>query len=414
MPIKSSSNNRILPPNTRAADVARRALNDLAAIQQRKHANAFEVDSYESVIYTRLNSGMPCSCMAHRKAVASLLDEDGKMPQGTINEFLTGGMSFKVNRYGQRNNRMTEEPADLADGEQTKALPDGQRRIVEGEYLAINLDDEFATHVDSEGGEAINGRVRPQTVDDLVADFDTDLALDTSTCTVCYGTGFVGGYTVLGGWRQSLSTQWETKVVTGLIETNQTPHAFYATQADFTITLPRGFVFLDTFRVFNNKDRVAPTAILLDNLPYSVELFAAFCDGRQHTISVQFEEPTYFTHLEVQVCQTRHPTRIDFPKFTRGSDLSVTDPTEAVSVNVSPLVPMLSPSDIIVESTFGKAFMVTSVEGWNDSHRNVQGWAAQARVLQESELNYLLPRRRKLSQRPTNMARDNVDGDRRT
>jgi hypothetical protein len=423
MPFSNKSNNRLTPANTRAVDVAKQAIKDLAPIQQRKYANAFEVQGYESVIYTRLTAGTPCSCSGHRSAIATLLDAEGKMGEGTINQVLTG-MEFRVNRYGlmpqNRADKRVERQAVTADDEgdefdapkQEPLLP-GARRLVNADYRAIDLDDDVANILGDEG-EAINGRVRAQTLDDMVGDFDTDLALNDSSCLVCYGSGFVGGYSVLGGWRECLSTQWPGVDVSGTIEANQTPHSFFATEVEFTVVLPKGFVYLDCFRVMNKEDQIVPDEVTIDDLPYSVELFAALCDGLPHTIKVTFEDMTYWTHLEVQVCQTRHPALIEFPKLVQGSDLSRLNPTEDVSLNGSPLIPHMSRYDVVVESTFGQPFLITNATFWNDANRNVHGWDCNARVIQSSELLALLPRRRKLSQRPTNLVRNNVSGTNRT
>lgn len=422
MPFNSRGNNRILPTNSRAVDVARQAIHDLAPIQQRKYANAFEVDSYEAVVYTKLTQGVPCSCMAHRSAVATLLDEEGKLAQGTMNQLLTGGLEFEVRRYGTRTGNREDKRAERGqnaaeEGEAPRNEPllPGARRLIDADYKAIDLDDEVATEIVSTEDVAVNGPVRPQTLDDIVGDFDTDLSLSESTCLVCYGSGFVGGYSVLGGWRACLSTQWVPAAkVTGTIEANRQPHAFYATEVQFKITIPKNIVYLDAFRFWNNQDRVYPSEVTIDSLPYSVELFAAFCDGREHTITVTFEELTYFTHLEIQVCQTRHPARIEFPKLTQGSDLRFEDPTEDVQINASPLVPNLQRWDVVVESSRGKAFQISSATFWNDSHRNVHGWDCNARVVQPSEVVGNLPRRRKLSQKTTNLVRNNVSGTGRT
>lgn len=424
MPFKSRTNNRILPPNSRAVDVAQKAIRDLTPIQQRKYANAFEVDGHESVVYHKLSAGLPCSCQAHRKALATVLDEDGKMAQGTMNDLLTGGMEFVINRYGQKNGTVETERAARGldplspDDEppQKEPLLPGARRLVDADYPTLDLDDDVATTlVNEDTNTGVAGPVRRQTLDDMVGDFDVDLLNSDSSCMICYGTGFVGGYAMLGGWRACLSTQWVPRAdITGTVEANQTPHRFVTTEVSFQITLPKGLVYLDTFRLWNNFDPVIGATITIDNLPYSPQLFSALCDGRQHTITVAFDEPTMWSHLEIQVCQTRHPTRIEFPKLNEGSDTSKLNGTEDVQILASPLVPRLKRYDIVVDSTTGYAFMVSSTENWNDRERNMHGWSANARVIQPNEMMASLPRRRKMGQRPVNAVRTNIDGGRRT
>ena len=71
-------------------------------------------------------------------------------------------------------------------------------------------------------------------------------------------------------------------------------------------------------------------------------------------------------------------------------------------------------ADVVVESTFGKHFVVSESQWWNDRDRNVLGWDVQARVIQPEEILFGLPRRRRMGQRTTNTVRDNVNGIRRT
>lgn len=425
MPFKSKSNNRVLPANSRVVDVAQRAIRDITPIQQRRYANAFEVDGHESVVYHKVSTGLACSCQAHRKALATILDEDGKMEQGHMNQLLTGGLEFVVNRYGQRGG--VREDLRQARGEdpvfpeneppQKEGLLPGARRLVDVDYPTLDLDDDVATIMPNDEVSKIGntGTVRAQTIDDMVGDFDVDLLHSDSSCMVCYGTGYVGGFVVLGGWRACLSTQWVPRAdIDGTVEANQTPHRFVSTRVAFKIVIPKGLVYLDTFRVWNNFDVVDGATITIDNLPYSNQLFAAFCDGLEHTIAVEFEEPTMWSHLEIQVCQTRHPALIEFPKLQEGSDSSKLNGTEDVQILASPLVPRLKRGDVIVDSTTGYTFLVSSTENWNDKNRNMHGWSANARVVQPAEMTASLPRRRKLSQRPVNAVRANVDGGRRS
>ena len=421
MPFYSRSNNRILPSNSRAVDVAKETLRGLMPVQQRKYDNAFKVQGYESLVYNRLTQGLVCSCQANQKVFSSLLDADGKMPVGTMNELLSGGMEFKIQPYGSRASgrddlRGPRNIPPLARDDQFYG-----ELIDENTLYADNLGDITDPYIESSplgtpGERGDNGPVQTDTLDDQVEMFDTNILDHSSTkCTVCFGTGFVGGYSSLHGWRKVLTTHSpERSAVTGTIEAYRTPNAFFATSVTFSTILPRGFVYLDAFRVWNNDDRANPTAILIDNLPYSDALLPALCDGRVHRITIQFEALTYWTHLEIQIGLSRETAMLEFPKLTSGTTTELRDLTEDVSINASPTIPKLSTYDVLVESTFGKCFIVGSATGWNDRDRNVLGWDVNARVIQPNELLHNLPRRRHLQQQRTNMVRDNQRGGRRT
>lgn len=422
MPFASGrTHNRTLPPNSRAVDVAKEAIRDLMPTQQRKYDNVFKVQGYESLVYNRLTQGLICSCQGGQKVFSTLLNEDGKMPVGTMNSLLTGGMEFKVQPYGARASGRPElrpvrgiPPLAREDQFYGELIDEGK---MIGDNVGVETDPYVkTTKLGTPGERGDNGPVQVDTLDDEVEMFDTNiLDFSSSKCTVCFGTGFVGGYSVLHSWRKVLTVNSpERDSVTGTIEGYKTPNAFFAQEVAFRTILPKGFVYLDAFKVWNNVDRVTPDAILIDNLPYSDSLLAAFCDGRIHVIKIQFDDLTYWTHLEVQLGLSHETAMIDFPKLTSGTSIEVRDLTEDVSIVGSPTIPKLSTYDVLVESTFGKAFIIGSSSMWNDRDRNVLGWDVSARVIQPSELLHNLPRRRQLNQRNVNMARDPGRGIRRT
>lgn len=421
MPIKHRSNNRILPANSRAVDVAKQAIRDIMPLEQRRYQNAFEVQGYETLVYNKLRQGTACSCQANRKVFTGLLGEDGKMPAGHMNELLTGGMTFTINTYGARQPGRSDlrEPRNiptLSRDDQFYGELTSENNVPSYIENHGDLDDPFVDVVDLKEGS--NGPQQDQTLDEVVEVFDAD-SLDQSytKCTVCMGTGFVSGYSLLGGWRYCLSTQapeLDRGSLVGTIEVNQTPHAFYATKVDFDVVLPKGLVYLDAFHLWNNTERVNNSTCSIDDLPFSTDLLRAMCDGRKHRLTIEFDELTYFTHLEIQIGLTDKPALLEFPRLTSGTNLKVKDLIEDVQINASPTIPKLTTEDVLVESTFGKAFIVGTSNWWNDNKRNVLGWDVSARVIQSSELLSNLPQRRQLSQRTTNLVRDNVNGIRRT
>lgn len=420
MPVRHRSNNRILPANSRAVDVAKRAIRDLTPVQQRRYHNAFAVQGYEAVVYNRLLQGTKCSCQAHRKVFAGLLDEDGKMPEGHMNTLLTGGLEFTIDRYGS----MPKGRDDLREPRGIPALSRDDQfygELIEESQTPFeiggnsgSLDDPYVDVTNSQSGA--NGPNQNVDLDELVDGFDADAVdLVGTRCTVCFGHGFVGGFSVLGGWRKVIAPHLpEVYSVEGTIEVNRSPHAFFSTRVELRTIFPRGALFIDAFKFWNNVDQVVPNRVLLDGLPYSDVLLRALCDGREHAIVVEFEELSYWTHLEIQVSQSTKPSLIEFPRLQQSSNLSLLDLTEGVQLSASPEIPRLSTFDVIVESTFGKTFIINSSNWWNDKDRNVHGWDCQARVVQKNELLSLLPRRRQLGQRATHMVRDNADGIRRT
>lgn len=426
MPIRSRTNNRIVPANSRAVDVARQTLKDVIPVQQRKYDNAFQVQGYETVVYQRLHHGPACSCQNHRGASASYLNQSGKMEPGTMESLLKNGLTFKVDRYGARPPTRSDlgEPSRYPDGQSMDATVGFQSGGKQGQQFKGSMSydivtddpsDIFANDVVNEDSVGDNGPVRVTGVDDISDVFDGELDLGDTKCAICFGTGYIGGFTILNGWRKVFSVQSEDLIdLDGTKEYNKSPHAFRSVSATFELQLPIGALSVDAFRVWNNDLPVAPSQVLIDGLPFSNTLLMALCDGGTHEITIEFQEQTYWTHLEIQLNQSSTVARFELPRTNQSSNLSLQDATDDLNINASPVIPSLQREDVLVESTYGKVMVVQSSSGWNDRDRNVLGWDVQTRIVQPEELLYLLPRRNLMVQKSTFLVRDNMSGIRRT
>lgn len=421
MPLNFRSNNRVLPSNSRAVDVAKQTIRDVIPVQQRKYANAFEVQGFETIVYQKLLHGRPCSCQDHRGASASYLDQDGKLDAGTMDNLLSGGLVFKVDRYGARQPDRPDARANesrFADGQ----IFDGDEDVTNPAFdiVSDDLADPFAVTVTSENVEGVNGGSNPSTLDDAAEIFDGEAFLNDTRCAVCMGSGYVGGFSVLNGQRLVLSTTSDgLKSLDGFKEYNQVPHAFACKSVEFGVTLPKGTIGLDAFRVWNNTRTVSPTRITIDGLEYSDSLLLALCNGRTHVIKLEFDgtedqEFTYFTHVEIQLNMSTVRALFELPRTSESSNMTLQDATDDLGLYASPQIPMLKREDVLVESTYGKTLVVSSCTSWSDRDRNILGWDLQTRVVQPAEMLNLLPRRRLAHQRTTYLVRDNVNGSRRT
>lgn len=405
MPVNHRSNNKVLPANARAVDVAVRALRDIAPVQQRKYHNAFLVQGYEAILYTRLSAGLICSCQANRTVAQAILNEEGKMNTGTIDQMLTGGLEFSVNRYGATKSGPRPPDIPLARDEQFFGGLESENHTP-FPLTGTDLSDPFVDLVGDQGAS----------LDEFASTFDADAYdLNGTKCGCCFGTGFVGGYSILNGWRKVIAPHSpEVYKVDGTIEVHTKPNFFLATEVTFDVVLPAGTLTLDSFCLWDNVTRVQYDSATIDSLELNQQLLLALCDGRPHRLVFRFNEPKAWTHLELQGNQSVEPSLIEFPKITKSSNISLADLTDTVQVVASPLIPHLSARDVLVESSFGKAFLIGSATLWNDRDRRVHGWECQARVVQPSEIVSLLPHRNILHQRTTNAVRDNQAGIRRT
>ena len=426
MPVYHRSNNRVLPANQRTVDVARQAIADLTPVEQRRYHNAFLVQGYECVVYNAHHQGLACSCMAHRASLATLLDEQGKMPPATQNQLLSG-LVFEVNLYGRK-------PATVDNMRETLQSPPQVRpglplegpsnpNFAEPPLRSVGSDfgDPHIGNVNPEGAnytdDAIGANGEQFDLDESLEQFDSGgmISLGDTACGICFGRGYIGGFSPVSGWRAVLTSQWSDRQVDGTIEVNKRPHAFWARSVEFNnVVLPRGFRALDAMRVWNNTKVVDNAKITIDGQLVTYPLLYQVFDGRPHTVAVSFDTEVDWTHLEIQV-DLGNEARLEFPRMTKGFDASKLDGTEDVQISLSPIVPHVAVRDLVFESSFGLGFVFTSAQLWNTEKRRVLGWDCQARVIQPNELLNLLPRRNRVQQqKTTNMVRDNQDGRRRT
>lgn len=432
MPIRFIGNNRILPNNVRAADVARSSVDRIIDVQNRRYQAAFQVQGYEAILYNALTHGVACACSTvnHSLTRPSILDEQGNASAESINGMLTGGGDFKIKVYGVRRKNL-EELRDLPEGAlpsmwevDTEAKPDATFGVVPqrgrpGQPLDVYSNDE----ADPRAGTIIPDGVGPNgpaTVDieGLINDFDpSGFGLTDVSCPMCFGTGYLGGFSILNGWRKVLNFQHPGASFNGnTVNTDESVPYVTTDYARFEdVLIPMHCLGVDAFRVFANR-LVVGAAIRIDGnqLANQLELLA-YADGRSHTIEVQMEEKVNFTHLELQLNQSDKSALFEFPKTSKSSAQNLLEATTSFSIVMSPLIPYVQSRDIIAESTMGKILQVTTVNNWNDRKYRTLGWECEVRAVQPAELYDLLPRRRPVySRNSVAQVKGNGAGNRRT
>lgn len=437
MPIVHRTNNRVLAPNARTVDVAKDTIRRLIPVQNQKYDAAFQVDGYHGVLYNRLSQGYRCACTHEDEYLGARLGKDGKADPGTINQLLSGGQEFGIRPYGTKaamtaNYRETYFEVDVdpfSDG--SPVVPsiydtDHPNKTRESTIFGSHLDrygsdpnDPHTTTVVSDG-EGVNGPINmPSELDDFVENVDIALKAHSDvSCPVCFGTGFVSGYSVFNGWRRTLVPYEPAAILPAdavLSFERKPPQAFSKVIEWKGIQLPSHVVGVDAVRIFYD-DQVLPGSIFVDDVPLtSPDDLANYCDGALHDIRVEFDEATKFSHLELQVNQSMKSSNFALPKTSKSSSTSLLDSTEDVQVLFSPLISLVRPRDIIYECTLGKFFQITTCSPWNDNRTTLLGWEGSVRVSQPQELFTLLPKRgpsQHFNQRP--LVRDNRTGSYRT
>lgn len=393
MPIRQTSNNRILPPNSRTADVAARAVQEILPVQQQRNYNAHRVQGFAGLMYNRLTQGKTCSCQASEKKLATRLGQDGKAKPGVINELLTGTMRFDVTPYGSppepRTNAFDSVTSPKAPVNKYQGQFDIVAAEIDGLPSDIVLEDAFGD----------NGPLEHLTIDDLAGDFDAShMGFTDATCAVCFGSGFIGGYAPFHAHRIVKSVD---DVSLGASEINlmHKPWTAESTTFSFSTVFPYGAIGLDIFRVMNNEKQLGAN-FTVDGNPVNTNSVMAYCDGRPHLVGVQFKDITVWTHVEIQFILSSESAFFEFPKLNKSSDISLLEQTEPFQVSISSNVPNLQVEDIMVDSVYGKSLIVQSVNPWNTRNKDILGWECMVRPIQPQELYSILPRRGRVTTKP--------------
>jgi len=409
VPYVSRTNNHILPANARAADVAEKAVKEIVPVQQRRYYDAFRVQGIECLAYNRLTSGRKCSCQASRKAINGLLNEEGKASVGTINKLLTGDMSFDVIPY--------DMGLDVDGGADGDTSPFATQNKNQGVFDIATLDGDFPfADVNPQGGHfGDNGPIDKINIDDLVGDFDVGaLGFSDVACPICFGSGFVGGFTAFHSFRKVLAVS-DLYLVEGEIDLIPKPWVARNVKGfNQKIVLPHGALCVDAFKVWNSID-IVPAVFSIDNVAVtSNQQLLTFCDGKPHLVTATFTGD--FTHFEIQFGLSHESLYFEFPKRPKSADTSLLEQMEPFQVIMSPNIPHINSMDVIVESQLGKTLVVQNVNPWRTRQRSLLGPECQVRVIQPQEIFRVLPARGRIptKDRTTLMTRDNVRGVYRT
>ena len=442
MGIINSSNNRVLPNNARAVDVAAESVKRIAPVQARKYDAAFRVQGYHGILYSRLNSGTPCSCCdrassAHNQVAR--LDEEGKADSGTINALLTGRefgpnplgvlpattkaakhAVLEISPIGYRNAGIpvpdrTKDPVTAFDA-------DGPVRG----YVPSTFSDHWSSsqhnpnaRTISPGGQGPNGPVEDtEEVEEFPITATTYGATDAS-CPICFGSGFVGGFSVLRGWRKVLVPTGKGDGLTltpgAVIDFMENPPSA-TVGGKWQIPFPMGAIGVDSVKVFCDDKLVRNCTLLVDGVQLLSERdILKYCDGWVHTVELRLPDGVVFSHIELQVNQSHESANFEFPRKTKSADMSLLERTTPFQLIFSPLIPILRTQDLVVDSVTGGVFQIKECTDWHDSRSNILGWEATVRPTQPFEIFSILPKRKPMGS-PKVVAHviDNGRGHRRT
>jgi hypothetical protein len=370
--------------DARAADVAAAMVEHVSSIQQQRMISAFRVQGFQSILYNRLSQGIACSCKSAEKTVAAKLNPDGKADVGTINRVLTGEAKFGIGAY----NPLSPE-AEFDDNDNfhdAETSPNNAMNQWLGDLRKAGPDDGSNNLIVDEPTMTETGQFSPD-LDELFRTFDYgSMGLSDISCPLCFGSGYVGGFSPFRGWRQVVdATRMST---TSTLDLTSNPLALRPGTYTFTLTLPFGAAVLDVFRVMNGSQMVR-AQILIDGTDTMNKRVLNYFDGQPHLITVNSDSPV--THFEAQAGLNPEPVYFEFPRRNRTQDIALLEKQEPFQIIMSPECPYVDTLDVIAETQSGKLLIVGAVNPWQTRDRNALGQEVQVRVAQPAELFRILP-----------------------
>jgi len=378
--------------NARAADVAAKMVEHIVPIQQQKTMAAFRVQGVPGILYSRLSSGMKCTCKSKNNEVIAL-SPDGKASSGAINRALTGENNFGISDYNPE--MSDDEFAGILD---TPTTPNASGFT----WLDNNTNKVGKNQFDIGPTVGDNGQDSPD-LEDMFKGFDlSELGLTDISCPICFGTNYVGGYQSFRNFRfVAVPSMMVTSSYLELPSMALSPGVH-----SVSVVLPQGATILDVFRTMNGNQATV-SSFTIDNQSISSVSPLKFFDGKMHVITITTQSA--MTHLEIQAGMSTQPVYFEFPKRTKSQDISLLDQSDPFQIILSPDVPNLQTLDVIAESQLGKLLIVQSVSPWNTRNRQMLGWECQVRVAQPQELFQILPVRRHITgQKATNPAAPSI------
>lgn len=402
MPVRNSSNNRILPANSRAADVAERAVQEITPVFQTRYANAFRVQGVEGTLYKRLQQGVRCTCQASDYNLGRRLGSDGKATSEQISELL--GFDWEASGAGTRQEATITSPN----------LNNKHLGMTDNHY---NEDGEFVVPIFSSESVKDDGAVNEISPEEALGQLDPFLVgFSDVACGVCFGSGFIGGYAPFHGYRQVLAVSKEDDriKIDGQIDWKARPWRATVEQARIVLVIPKGLVAVDVCRFMYGSKPV--NAILsIDGRMVTPRLLMSL-RGKSVTLEATFVEPTYITHFEFQGPTSTASVYFELPRMRKSGDLAKLDPTQPFQIILSPDVPAVDVQDVIVEMREGRHLIVGPVDQRITRQRNLLGTTIDVRVAQPQEMFTALPLRGTLptKNQTTVGVHDNASGRYRT
>ena len=300
-----------------------------AELQVQKYLNSLASSGIVGTVYAPLTTGQECTCNPNN----SLLDEDGDLTESGFDHI--------------------------------HKLATAKESVFSYSDFELGYDDPEKT-TDTENN-----------VSDRFNQLNGFVPYDSSLCGVCYGVGYVGGYTVSNGHRYVLDTQAEGRTDFKL-NTDRQPHYYTGgSYIKYEVTLPKwDGQTIKISRLWNDLELI-PTNLYNVTLP---EL------GQLGTILIETTQE--FTHFEIQF--TTKPCFIDIPQLESKLDPTMMGNDLQTTMYIDPRVNVIN-YGVIRESKYNRAWQITQTKPHFDNNILVF-WEVETRLISQQEIYNFLAR----------------------
>jgi hypothetical protein len=228
-------------------------------------------------------------------------------------------------------------------------------------------------------------------------------------CGICFRTGHVNGYSLHNGRRDVLDATgaFDYTTTSFVVDRKARPNVFFAAHdltayVQFDYEVPTYFERCLLVAVRNNVDesysckvqaRLKGTADpFLDLTTDTIEALRG--DGAVLQVRVSPKQASHegmsrFTHVEI-VYQFAPWPKAQMPNRSEATNFALFDTALSSEMTLPPTIVQASKEDVIWESKYGRLWKVTDLTDFMTAARQVCGWTASVRGIQEYEQLALL------------------------
>jgi len=373
MPVVRQRGRQRKPKNHRVKEVADRVLERTSEVAQHEFNNAFLVNPHPVTLYLPLTNGYRCTC-TYNDTLAS----DGSMKPEVMDTLLSGSP-------------VTMTPADSAHADRSTLTNTTNIRMRTGENKrtpdSLTADEEIV-----DLGEIDESMSTPST---------NPFGFSGTSCPVCFGTSYIGGYNVFRGSRTVL-TPSNFKDAEGVsIDHTSAPNKLMAEREGafvlFNIMVPKNAVAVESIRIFDNQQQVflplsVNNVLLGGEGGCSPESILAFATGVKSLLKLEFPvRGAKITHIELQFRLSSEMLLADFSKIQDLQDIILLEGLATGTIVLPSLVAEVPKLSMLFDHVYSRYWRTTDSDPLMDARGHVYGHECNAFPLKEFELGTMLP-----------------------